>query len=64
MASEMKFIAELPPGYDERVRMVLTEDNRVVVTHPEHPPLVLGPGGQWLDLNEALVHPAHSSSTC
>lgn len=64
MVAEMKFIAELPAGYDERTRMALTEDNRVIVTHPEHPPLALSANGQWLDLNEALVHPAPSSSTC
>lgn len=64
MAGEMRFIAELPPGYDERTRMTLTDDNRVIVTHPEHPPLVLSAHGQWLDLNEALVHPALGSSTC
>lgn len=64
MAGEMKFLAELPAGYDSRTQMALTEDNRVVVTHPEHPPLVLSANGQWLDLNKALVHPALGSSTC
>lgn len=64
MAAEMKFIAELPPGYDERTRMALTENNQVVVTHPEQPPLLLDANGQWLDLNKALVHSAPSSSTC
>lgn len=64
MAGEMKFIAELPPGYDDRTRMALTEGNQVVVTHPEHPPLVLSANGQWLDLATQQVHPAHSSSTC
>ena len=63
MAGE-KYIAELPAGYDERTRMALTGNNQVVVTHPEHPPLALSADGQWLDLNKALVHPAHSSSTC
>ncbi len=64
MAGEMKFLAELPAGYDSRTQMTLTEDNRVIVTHPEHPPLMLGADGQWLDLNKALVHPALGSSTC
>jgi hypothetical protein len=61
---DAKFIAELPAGYDDRTRMALTDDNRVIVTHPEHPPLVLSAHGQWLDLNKALVHPALRSSTC
>lgn len=64
MAGEMHCIAELPPGYDERTRMALTDDNRVIVTHPEHPPLVLDSSGHWLDLNARLVHPAQRSSTC
>ena len=64
MADEMKFLAELPAGYDERTCMALTDGNRVIVTHPEHPPLVLTADGQWLDLNEALVHRALGSSTC
>lgn len=64
MAGEMKFLAELPAGYDSRTQLALRDDNQVIVTHPEHPPLVLSANGQWLDLNEALVHPAHSSSTC
>ncbi len=64
MADEMKFLAELPAGYDSRTQMALTEDNRVIVAHPEHPPLVLSADGQWLDLNKALVHPALGSSTC
>lgn len=64
MAAEFSFIAELPPGYDDRTRMALTDNNRVIVTHPEHPPLVLDSSGRWLDLNEALVHPALGSSTC
>lgn len=64
MAGEMKFLAELPAGYDSRTQMTLTEDNRVIVTHLEHPPLVLSANGQWLDLNKALVHPALGSSNC
>ena len=64
MAAEFSFIAELPRGYDDRTRMALTDDNRVIVTHPEHPPLVLSPKGEWLDLNGVLVHPALGSSTC
>lgn len=63
MAGE-KYIAELPAGYDSRAQMTLTEDNRVIVTHPEHPPLVLAADGQWLDLNAPPVHPALGSSTC
>jgi hypothetical protein len=46
----MKFLAELPAGYDDRTRLALRDDNQVIVTHPEHPPLVLGADGQWLDL--------------
>ena len=64
MAGEIKFLAELPAGYDERTRMALTGNNQVVVTRPEHPPLMLGADGQWLDLNKHLVHPALGSSTC
>lgn len=64
VAGEMTFLAELPVGYDSRTQMTLTEDNRVVVTHPEHPPLVLGANGRWLDLGGVLVHPAQSSSNC
>jgi len=62
MAGE--FIAELPPGYDERTRLALAAGNSVVATHPEHPPLLLQPDGQWLALSTALVHPAPESSTC
>ena len=63
MAADMHFIAELPAGYDDRTRMALTDDNQVIVTHPEHPPLLLSKDGRWLDLEKDLVHPAHSSST-
>lgn len=64
MADEMTFLAELPAGYDERTRMALTDNNQVVVTHPEHPPLVLNSSGQWVDLKAPPVHPALGSSTC
>ena len=64
MAADMHFIAELPAGYDERTRMALTDDNRVIIAHPEHPPLALSANGQWLEILSGLVHPAHSSSTC
>lgn len=64
MAAEFSFIAELPAGYDERTRLALTPDNQVIATHPEHPALLLGKGGQWLDLATRSVHPAPSSSTC
>lgn len=64
MVGEMKFLAELPAGYDERTCMALTDDNRVIVTHPEHPPLALSADGQWLDLGGGLVHPALGSSNC
>ena len=63
-AVDAKFIAELPAGYDERTRMALTDDNRVIITHPEHPPLALSADGQWLEILDGVVHPAHSSSTC
>lgn len=62
MAGEMHYIAELPPGYDERTRMALTEHNQVLVTHPEHPPLVLGANGQWCDLR-AVATPQPADST-
>jgi hypothetical protein len=62
MAAE--FIARLPPGYDDRTRLALTDGNRVVATHPEHPPLQLGADGQWLVLSSALVHPAQDPSKC
>ncbi len=64
MAAEMTFIAELPAGYDERTRLALRDDNQVIATHPEHPALVLGSNGQWLEILSGLVHPAHGSSTC
>ena len=59
-----EFIAELPAGYDERTRLALRDDNQVIVTHPEHPALVLGADGQWVVIQLEPVHPAHSSSTC
>ena len=62
MADE--FIASLPAGYDERTRLALRDDNHVIVTHPEHPPLVLSASGQWLDLKAPPVHSALRSSTC
>jgi hypothetical protein len=62
MAGE--FIARLPPGYDERTRLALTDGNRVVATHPEHPPLLLGSDGRWLVLQPAPVHHAQDPSTC
>lgn len=63
MADE-SFIASLPAGYDERTCLALRDDNQVIATHPEHPPLVLSANGQWLDLGERLVHRALGSSTC
>lgn len=64
MAADMPFIAELPAGYDDRTRLALRDDNQVIATHPEHPPLVLGADGRWLEIQNGLVHPAHGSSTC
>jgi len=64
VAADMHFIAELPAGYDDRTRMALTEHNQIIVTHPEHPPLVLSASGQWLDLKAPPVHSALRSSTC
>ena len=64
MAAEISFIAELPAGYDERTRMALTDSNQVIVTHPEHPPLLLDSSGQWVDLEARPVHHAPSSSNC
>jgi hypothetical protein len=60
----MTFLAALPAGYDERTRLALRDDNQVIATHPEHPALVLGPQGQWLDLATHQVQSAPSSSTC
>ena len=59
-----EFIAELPAGYDERTRLALNVCNQVVVMHPEHPPLLLQPTGQWVVIQPEPVHPAHGSSTC
>lgn len=64
MLAKTRYIAELPAGYDERTVMTLRDDKGLMVTHPEHPPLLLQANGQWLDLNSRLVHPAQSSSTC
>ena len=63
MAAEMTFLAALPAGYDDRTRLALHDDNQVIVTHPEHPPLVLGADGQWLEILSGLVHPAQTVST-
>jgi hypothetical protein len=63
-AAKMTFLAELPPGYDDRTRLALRDDNQVIATHPEHPALVLGADGRWLELLSAPVHPAPRSSTC
>lgn len=60
----MHFIAELPAGYDDRTRMALTDRNQVIVTHPEHPPLLLQPTGQWVELSAVPVQTALRSSTC
>ena len=62
--ADMQFIAELPTGYDERTRLALRDDNQVVATHPEHPPLLLQPTGQWVEIQIEPVHAAHRSSTC
>lgn len=62
MATE--YIAELPPGYDERTRLALNDHNQVIATHPEQPALLLGNDGRWLDLLSGSVHPALASSTC
>ena len=48
-----EYIAALPPGYDDRARMALTPSNQIVVTHPEHPPLLLQHNGQWVALSAA-----------
>jgi hypothetical protein len=53
----MTFIAELPAGYDERTRLALRDDNQVIATHPEHPALLLGSNGQWLEsLSGVAIH--------
>jgi hypothetical protein len=51
MGTEFTFLAELPPGYDNRTRLALTERNQVIATHPEHPALLLGADGQWCALD-------------
>lgn len=58
MAGELSFLAELPPGYDALTRMALREDNQVIATHPEHPPLVLGADGHWHELSAEKLHQA------
>jgi hypothetical protein len=37
----MTFVAKLPPGYDERTRMALGANGRIVIAHPDLPALVL-----------------------
>ncbi len=64
MAADMHFIAELPAGYDEHTRLALRDDNQVVATHPWRLPLLLSADGQWLEIRDGVVHPAHGSSTC
>lgn len=54
MVGEATFLAELPAGYDNRTRLTLRDDNQVIVTHPEHPPLVLSANGQWVALTPYL----------
>lgn len=41
MSEKYKFIAELPPGYDARTRLHLTDANAIEVVHPDLPALVL-----------------------
>lgn len=60
MATE--YLAQLPPGYDDRTCLALTDRNQVVATHPEHPPLLLAPDGRWLVQTPAPVHTALGSS--
>lgn len=62
VANAKTFIAELPAGYDSRTVLALDDHNRVIATHPEHPPLVLDASGDWLDLLNGSVHPALTSS--
>ncbi|MGI9152733.1 MAG: hypothetical protein ACR2IY_02505 [Rubrivivax sp.] len=59
-----EYIAELPLKYDERTRLALNDRNQVIVTHPEHPALVLGSDGRWLALDGAPVHTAPTHSSC
>lgn len=54
MVGEATFLAELPAGYDNRTQLTLRDDNQVIVTHPEHPPLVLSANGLWCPLLEVL----------
>ncbi len=57
------FIDPLPEGYDERACMALTPGNQIIVTHPDHPPLLLTSRGQWVAFPESLVHPAQNHSS-
>jgi hypothetical protein len=59
------FIDRLPEGYDEeRTRLTLREDNQIVATHPDHPPLLLTPAGRWVAIRVRPVQHAHRSSIC
>jgi hypothetical protein len=43
------FLDEIPPGYDDRTRLAVTSDNRIIATHPEHPPVVYDEAArQWV----------------
>lgn len=45
----MSGLFDFPPGYDERTMMALTPDNRIVLSHPELPPLVYDEAAQrWI----------------
>lgn len=57
-AGEMKYLADLPPGYDDRTRIALRDDNQVIATHPEHPALVLLSSGEWHDLGAQRLRQA------
>ncbi len=45
------FLTSLPPGFDDRATMHLTVENKIVITHPEHPPRQLDEvEGQWVEI--------------
>jgi len=41
-----KFIADLPPGYDDRTRMTPGPDGGVIVTHPDFRPFKIFSDGR------------------
>jgi hypothetical protein len=45
------FLAELPSGYDEQTRMVLSPDNVILLVHPALPPMLYDEKAmQWVEV--------------